>query len=228
MFAAWEVGVWKALEPHWKPDLVVGASAGAWIAWAIAGGASAADLIAEWGDPTLADVMQLGLHSSGILRPDALHEKARHLHARFHPLIPCGLTMVEVPSLALHLARDREITWEHLAASASIPLCFPPVKIDGRFYVDGGFRGSLPLWAAEEMGATRAIALNCLTLWQFRVMRAVMQPRQPTSRLQVVLLEPSQELGPVQDGVVWNAANIRRWIELGEQDGINSLTSITM
>ena len=29
LFAAYQAGVYKALWPHWKPDLVVGASAGA-------------------------------------------------------------------------------------------------------------------------------------------------------------------------------------------------------
>jgi len=44
MYAAWEVGVWKALAPHIRPDLIVGASAGAWNGWAIAGGAAPEEL----------------------------------------------------------------------------------------------------------------------------------------------------------------------------------------
>ena len=78
--------------------------------------------------------------------------------------------MVEVPSLRSRIVRETEITPLHLAASCSIPFVFPPVKIDGRYYVDGGFRAGLPLWAAEELGATRAIALNVLNTVEFRVL----------------------------------------------------------
>lgn len=35
MYAAWEVGVWKALRERIAIDLVVGASAGAWNGWAL-------------------------------------------------------------------------------------------------------------------------------------------------------------------------------------------------
>jgi len=228
MFAAWEVGVWKSLEGRWKPDLIVGASAGAWNGWAIAGGASSADLVAEWCDPLLAKLMRLGLHASGILSPEPLHQKARKLFDEYRPMLPFGLTMVEVPGLGLKLVRDGEITWQHLAATASIPFCFPPMKIGDRRYVDGGFRGSLPLWAAEEMGATRAIALNCLTTWPFRLLRAVMQPRQASQALEVVRVEPSYPLGSIRDASVWDSENVRRWIELGEKDGIKAMSSITM
>src|ERR1039458_5392786 len=36
MFGAWEVGVWKTLSRHLRPDCIVGASAGAWNGWMIA------------------------------------------------------------------------------------------------------------------------------------------------------------------------------------------------
>ena len=60
------------------------------------------------------------------------------------------------------IVRDSEIRWEHLAATCSIPLAFPPMRIGGHLYVDGGFRAGLPLWAAEELGASSALALNVL------------------------------------------------------------------
>src|ERR1700680_3974446 len=54
MFAAWQVGVWRALAARLQPDLVVGASAGALNGWAIAGGAGAEDLAEFWMRPELA------------------------------------------------------------------------------------------------------------------------------------------------------------------------------
>jgi NTE family protein len=157
-----------------------------------------------------------------------LHEKAHDLFGRFRPRIPFGLTLAEVPRLRPLLVRGPQITWRHLAATASIPFCFPPVEIDGKQYLDGGLLGALPVWAAEEMGATHAIAVDALNVLPFRIMRMVFRPRRPTASLRVFPIEPSQKLGPLRDGVVWSEANVRRWIEQGERDGNRAATSITM
>jgi predicted acylesterase/phospholipase RssA len=229
MFAAWEVGVWKALGLQLRPDIVVGASAGAWNAWAIAGGATVEELAREWMDPRTADLMRVGLHRAGILRPDALHAKARELFDRFRPRMPVGITLVEVPSFRLHLVRDAEITWQHLAATCAIPFCFPPVTIDGRRFVDGGVRGALPVWAAEEMGATRSIAVNCLTTLPFRMLRIGLRLLAPRpSAAEVMLIEPSTGLGSLRDAMVWSASNVNRWIAQGECDGNRALSSVRM
>jgi predicted acylesterase/phospholipase RssA len=135
---------------------------------------------------------------------------------------------VEVPRLRLEVVRDSEIRWEHLAATCAIPLGFPPVKIRGKQYVDGGLMGALPVWVGEAMGATRAIALNVLTTLPFRALRTVFRVRQPGRNFPVVLIEPSTRLGPLKEAVCWSADRIKRWIELGEQDGYRALSSITM
>jgi predicted acylesterase/phospholipase RssA len=218
MFAAWEIGVWNILRDRLTPDLIVGASAGAWNGWAIAGGASPDELVREWLHPSTATYM----------RRAPLYEKARHLAERYQPRVPFGLTIVEVPRLRSHIVRGPEIGWRHLAATCSIPVVFPPVRIRGKLYVDGGFLGALPLWAAEEMGATRAIALNCLTTWPFRALRAVIRPRQPGASLEVIRLQPSAPLGSLRDTFHWSAAGIKRSIALGELDGKRALASITM
>jgi NTE family protein len=228
MFGAWEVGVWMVLREHIHFDMIVGASAGAWIGWMIACGASPDDVKREWTDPGMAKVMQPGLHRWGWLRPEALYEKARKLHAAGPARMPFGLTAVEMPQMRVRLFREGEITWKHLAATAAIPLSFPPVQLGGKWYVDGGAKGSLPLWAAEEMGATHAIGVNCLTLFPFRLMRAVVRPRQPSSKLDVRLIEPARPLGSLKDGVVWKASNVERWIEQGVKDANRALSSVRM
>jgi NTE family protein len=228
MWAAWEVGAWKALRERFQPDLIVGASAGAWNGWTIAGGATPEELTQVWLDPRTAKIMRLGLEGMGCFRSDMLFEKARDLFARGRPKIPFGLTIVEVPSLKLHLVREPEITWQHLAATCAIPFGFPPVRIGSKRYVDGGLRGALPLWAAEKMGATRAIALNVLNTPAFRLLRKTMRGPTPSASLQVVTIEPSARLGSLGDAVVWSAENIRHWIELGERDANSALTSVRM
>lgn len=228
MWAAWEVGAWKVLREHFQPDLIVGASAGAWNGWAIAGGVRAEELAREWLDPLTAGIMRVGIHPTGIFRPEGLVAKAHDLFQRARPVIPFGLTMVSVPSMKLKLVRDSEIGWEHLAAAAAIPFGFPPVRIGGKRYVDGGLRGALPLWAASEMGATRAIALNVLNTPVFRLLRKVTWAPTARSDLSVRTLEPSVPLGSLRDAVVWSAENISRWIALGESDAKRAVTSITM
>jgi NTE family protein len=220
MFAAWEAGVWKSLSRRFKPDLIVGASAGAWNGWAIAGGCSAEELIQLWMDSSTAQIE--------LFRAEALHQRARELSSRYQPRIPFGLTVVEVPRLRARLVRDSEITWRHLAATCAIPFCFPPVRIQDRRYVDGGLLGALPLWAAEEMGATRAIAVNALTTLPFRMLHQAMRGRRASAALEVIRIEPSMRLGSLRDAVCWSRANVERWIEQGERDANRVATSITM
>lgn len=218
MYAAWEVGVWKALAPHLRPDLIVGASAGALNGWAIAGGATPEELVSVWLDSSLEAIR--------VFHPEPLCRQARELAERFHPRIPFGLTIVDVRRMRVRLVQDGEITWQHLAATCSIPVFFPPVAVDGRRYVDGGLLGALPVWAAEEMGATRAIAVNCLHGWPFRMLRAVLRPREASNALQVVTIQPSERLGSLRSALVWSRPTIERWIALGERDGKAALEQI--
>ena len=218
MYAAWEVGVWKVLASHLRPDLIVGASAGAWNGWAIAGGASPEELEREWLDASLATLR--------VLRPEPLHRRARDLWSRFRPRVPFGLVVVETPRFRERLVRDADITWRHLAATASIPGLFPPVRIDGCLCVDGGLLGALPLWGAQEMSATRAIAVNCLRGFPSRILRRVLWRSSPTLALEVVSIVPSERLGSLRDSVVWSRTKIERWIALGERDGKQAVGSL--
>ena len=218
MYAAWEVGVWKALAPHVRPDVIVGASAGAWNGWAIAGGATPEELEREWLDSSLASVR--------VLRPEPLHRRARDLFSRFRPRVPFGLVLVETPRFRERLVCDGEITWRHLAATASIPGCFPSLRIDGCLCVDGGLLGALPLWGAQEMGAQRAIGINCLRGFPSRILRKVLWRRQQPLALEVLSIGPSERLGSLRDSVVWSRTKIEHWIELGERDGKQALSLI--
>jgi NTE family protein len=220
MWAAWEVGAWRVLRDRFEPDLIVGASAGAWNGWAIAGGASPDELVSEWMNPLTAELMRS--------RPQALEHKAREIFARYQPRKPYLLTLVEVPRLKPLVVSAGDITWRHIVASGSIPCVFPPVAIDGRYYVDGGLRGGLPLWAAEEAGATRAIALNVLNTRLFRTLRRFWGWKKASPAMEVVHIEPSRPLGSLYDAVVWNARNIERWIAQGERDALQALSSVRM
>jgi NTE family protein len=228
MFAAWEVGAWSVLRERMTFDLIVGASAGALVGWAIACGVTPEELTRDWLDPRTAKVMQPGLHRWGWLRPEGMYAKAREIHAAGPPRTRFALTITEARSMRVRVVRGEDVRWEHLAATCSIPFTYPPVTIDGRWYMDGGLMGAMPLWVAEELGATGAVGLNCLTLLPFRLLRKVTRPRAPSVGFDAMVIEPSRQLGSLRDSVIWNASNVARWIEQGAEDASRALSSVRM
>lgn len=48
----------------------------------------------------------------------------------------------------------------HTLASAALPLLFPAVRIDGRYFSDGGLRQNIPLSPARRLGARAMIVVN--------------------------------------------------------------------
>ncbi|HZT31831.1 MAG TPA: patatin-like phospholipase family protein [Bryobacteraceae bacterium] len=230
MWGAYQAGAWKALESWLRPDLVVGVSAGALNGWAIAGGAPASDLIERWLNPlTAATMRQRRIRPFGpaLFDPGPLEETARELYARYTPRVPFACTVAELPRLRLRLVPAEEMTWRHLVATCAVPVAFPPVRIGGKRYVDGGVREVLPLWAAGAMGASRAIAVDALPLMPSRLVRACCGilrwfagDAPAPGPLEVWRITAGRPLGPLKSAIRWEERNIREWIRLGEQDGL--------
>jgi NTE family protein len=57
-------------------------------------------------------------------------------------------------------ALPTEITDRHVRASAAIPFLFPAVRIDERYYVDGGLRMNTPLSPALRLGAHAVLVVG--------------------------------------------------------------------
>jgi len=228
MFGAYQAGAWKALAEKFQPDLIVGASAGSLNGWAIAGGCSPAELCAIWTDPASADLMHVrlpGLSRGGIFDAQPLQRMVDDFFARFHPRIPFAATMVEVPRLRQVYVTGDRITPAHLRASCAIPVGYPPVRIDGRLYVDGGLLAVVPLWAAVAMGATSAVVVNALPTMPSRVLRAAVKtfralaaPKAQFPDVAVVEIRPAGPLGNVREALSWKRENALRWIAQGERD----------
>jgi NTE family protein len=224
-FGAYQAGVWKELCARFSPDLVVGSSAGALNGWAIAGGCDPDDLIRDWLDPANAKLMKPHFPLApwrGVFDSAALERRVCELTSRYRPRVPFGAVLVQVPRLKTVLVQSA--TAKHLIATCSIPLGYRAVRIDGRHYVDGGFMSILPLWAAREMGATRAVAVMALpeaprwfraTMGRFRER---MGPPQGLAGLDVRLIAPSIPPGPWRHLFSWNPARAKRYIELGRRD----------
>jgi NTE family protein len=228
MFGAYQAGAWKALAPVFTPGLVVGTSAGSLNGWAIAGGCSPQDLIDIWLDPHMEKMMRVRWRWSswqGLWDPEPLERAARDLYERFRPRIPYVLTVTHVPWMRARKVHGEEVTWRHLVASCAVPTGFPPVAIDGKVYVDGGVLGVLPLWAAAQAGATRAVAVNAMPSMPSWIVRSAARlayrlgPGVPASQpMQTMLVRRAEPLGTLAQAMRWNPDNVRRWIEMGEED----------
>jgi NTE family protein len=230
MFGAWQAGVWRVLARSMQPDLIIGCSAGALNGWAIAGGVTPEELVDAWLDQDTADVNRPRVFPT-FLDPKPLRRTARELFERYRPRLSFATTLAEVPRLRPRLVRDSEMTWKHLMAACSIPVVLPPVRVDGHWYVDGGLLGTLPLWAAAELGAERVVAVDALPMMPSRVVRAFAgmarrlgSPRGAPEGLAITIVRPSLALGKLREAVYWEAANARRWVEIGERDAELSIT----
>lgn len=52
------------------------------------------------------------------------------------------------------------ITADHILGSSALPFIFPPVRIDGRWYVDGSLRQNTPLSPVVYLGAERVLVIG--------------------------------------------------------------------
>lgn len=169
-----QVGMLKALvERGVLPDFVVGASVGAINAAYFAGAPDrkgVADLGRIWRRLRRRDVFPVaplaglfGLFSKRdhLVDPRGLRNLLeRHLPYAFleEAQLPCHVVATEVlEGSEVRLTSGPVV--DALLASAAIPAVFPPVRLGGRYLVDGGVASNTPVSAAVEAGARRVIIL---------------------------------------------------------------------
>jgi predicted acylesterase/phospholipase RssA len=212
LFGAWQAGAWAALADRFQPDLIVGASVGSLNGYAIACGASPEKLRELWLVEQHAGFSELSTSIRGLME----HQ----------PRIDFAVVITDLLRLKPRIVRGPEVTWHHLAASCAVPFFLPQVRIDGRFYSDGGLLNPLPVWAAVELGATEIIALHVLpeipSAWlkpvavTFRAMFGVNPPVPAGVSLRII--PPSRRLGSLRDALHWKRENIEGWLALGYRD----------
>jgi NTE family protein len=159
------IGVMHALAAHGiVPDVIVGTSIGA-----VVGGCYAAnqmDELESWSRALtvrgVLSYLDINLSGSGLIRGDQL---AKRLNV--------GLADQRIDDLPIRFAAiatefntGHEI-WltrgrlaEALRASYALPGIFPPVRIGGRWLVDGALVNPVPVSAARALGARLVIAVN--------------------------------------------------------------------
>jgi NTE family protein len=182
-----------------------------------------------WLDPGMEKIMQVRWSRAswkGLWDPEPLDETARAMCRRYQPRIPYFLTLTEIPRMRAHIVAGEQVTWRHLAACCAVPCGFPPVRLDGRLYVDGGVLGAMPLWAAVDRGATHAVAVDSLPEMPSRIIRAAARlacriggSTRAGAGIPVLRVTRGRSLGTLGDAIHWSAENARRWIGWGEADG---------
>jgi len=229
MYGAYQAGAWKALADVFQPDLVVGASIGALNGWAIAGGCDPDELIDRW--------LNLGGAShyrwkfpagpfGGVLDSDALQLAIRDIYESFRPRVEFATVLTDLLQLRPRIVHGGDVTWRHLVATTAIVGIFDQVRIDGRLYSDGGLLAAVPLWAAAELGATKALVINALPetpgliakifVGGMRAFSPFHAPEYPG--VETITLTPEALLGPPLESIYWKRENIERWIERGRED----------
>jgi len=188
---AYHVGVLRFLEEHeWYPEVVVGTSIGAVNGAAIASGHTAHSLWALWRRLTTDDVQRRAwdlfsldewdhLLDTTPLRKTLLEEgwiDLEHLNTQ-PPSKRLRITVVEMetgrlrvfgnspdPSPSSH-CEHVNITLDHILASCSIPLVYPPTKIGDVAFWDGGTVANTPLGPAIDAGADDIVVV-LMTPWE--------------------------------------------------------------
>lgn len=158
------IGLIKALEEHGIPiDLVVGTSMGSIIAGLYAAGYSVenlTDIVTAFDTAALLDI-PVPLRGGVVDTAGVLH---------FLDILLEGKEFAELPipfySVIVNLGTGKELALNEgevsrgILASMSIPGMFPPVLIDGEYYVDGGLKNQVPANVAADLNADVIIAVS--------------------------------------------------------------------
>jgi NTE family protein len=147
------LGVIEALnETGIYPDVISGTSAGAIIGVLYADGYSPKEILNLMNTGSRLDFMRPALPREGLLQINGIIKilKTSLRSKNFEELkIPMFVTATDLNNgKAVYFSKGN--LYDPIVASASIPVLFQPVKIDGISYVDGGVLDNLPLRPIEN------------------------------------------------------------------------------
>ncbi|MGA2214583.1 MAG: patatin-like phospholipase family protein [Bryobacteraceae bacterium] len=227
MYGAYQAGAWKAIADVFQPDLIVGASIGALNGWAIAGGCHPDELIERWLNLDAAahyrwKFPRTPLH--GVLDTTPLQAAIRGVYESFEPRTQFAMVLTDLMKLRPVVLRGNAVSWQHLVATTAIMGLFDQVRLGGRVYSDGGLLSAVPLWAAAEIGATRALVIDLLPRPPGNVARVLVGAMRMLSPfrahvpdgIKVVRLAPPGLLGSPLQSLFWTRPNAEAWIRAGQ------------
>jgi len=142
------LGVLKALEEKGiRPDIISGVSAGALVGAFIASGYSCEKTLTALKDKGMMAYSKLHYPKYGLFSLDGLKKEIqKHIKTkRIENLkIPLFITVSNLNDGRVEYIKEGDLI-NYLMASASIPMLFAPVEMDGKMYSDGGLFDNLPI-----------------------------------------------------------------------------------
>lgn len=142
------IAVLRALEEYGlKPDVISGTSAGAIVGAFYAAGKSTDELAELVKNETFFSRSSIRFSTQGIFNPLFL----RNIFKKYFSEDDFRIMKMPLYVAASELTQGKieyfseGALFDALMASASVPFIFPPVILDGKFYVDGGVLNNLPI-----------------------------------------------------------------------------------
>jgi NTE family protein len=228
MYGAYQAGAWKAIADVCQPDLVVGASIGAMNGWAVAGGCDPDDLIHRWLHLDAAAHYHWKFPRSpfhGVFDTAPLQAMIRDVYESFQPRMQFAMVLTDLLKLRPVVVRGVDVTSQHLIATTSIIGLFDQVRIGGRIYSDGGLLSAVPLWAAAQLGATRALVIDVLPAPPGVIAKTFVGAMRMLSPfrahvphgIRLIRLAPPALLGKPLESIYWTRPNAAAWIRAGQE-----------
>lgn len=142
------LGAFKAMQEFGiQPDIIAGVSAGSIAGALIANGKSPEESLHIIADHKLLDFLELTIPKTGLVRMSGFEKTMRKaLSVKQFEELEIPLVVFAVNMNKARLTRfDKGQLLEAIMASASIPILFPAVEIEGEQYLDGGMINNFPV-----------------------------------------------------------------------------------
>jgi NTE family protein len=114
--------------------------------------------------------IRLGAEAAGFYSTAPLEKTLNELVdfslvTRCKPRLTVGAAHVRTSQMRYFDSRTSEITARHIMASGALPPAFPPVRIDGELYWDGGILSNTPTEAIFEDDPRRNSLIFAVHMW---------------------------------------------------------------
>lgn len=170
------VGVWRGLEEvGFRPRGIVGTSIGALVGAGLAAGMGWADLAPRALTLRKEDLVRInrrvlwvnGIRAESVFQADPLRNYIRSVlpvHRWEDLSLPLQVNAVDLSTGDTHWfgigARTDVALVDAVYASCALPVLYPPARLGGGWFVDGGAVDALPLRRPEALGASGVLAID--------------------------------------------------------------------
>ncbi|MEE4178460.1 MAG: patatin-like phospholipase family protein [Bacteroides sp.] len=169
------LGALKALKEHnIKPDIIAGVSAGSIVGALYADGEDAEKALKALTSKRLFGFLEFMIPNSGLIKMTGFQKTLRkNLNSEnFEELkIPLVVYAVNINKAELIRFEKGDLV-SAVTASSSIPVVFPPVEIDGEYYLDGGIINNFPVDLLRDDCET-LIGINVNPIGEFKNIKSL-------------------------------------------------------